>query len=348
MQIRADELDGVLARQVPTLIWIHGDEPLLSIEAADAARRAIRAAGAEERRVFEVDRRFRIEELAQEAEAMSLFAAGKLLELRLKAKPGKETGNALAALAPALSPEVRLLVTSPRLDRAATSGEWFATITRLGCVVTIDKVDRNALPRWIGARLARQKQSADNTTLEMIADRVEGNLLAAHQEVQKLGLLCGPGKLPAEEARAAVLDVARYDPWSLAETALSGDVARTVRCLDGLRAEGQPEPLVLWVLADAARTLHALASALDAGRPLAQAKQEARLFNRQREMLFERALRRLPADRIALALQCAAGTDRIIKGIDAGDAWASMLSLALLLAGTPARLAAPPVASIPV
>lgn len=339
--IRADELQDALARQVPALIWIHGDEPLLSLESADQARRVIRAAGAEERRVFEVDRRFRFDELAREAEAMSLFAAGKLIELRLRAKPGKELGSALATLAPRLSAEVRLLVTSPRLDRATTSGDWFTTIARAGLVVAIDRVDRGALPRWIGARLARQKQSADAATLEMIADRVEGNLLAAHQEVQKLGLLCGPGKLPPEEARAAVLDVARYDPWALAETALAGDAGRVVRCLDGLRAEGQPEPLVLWVLADAARTLHALSSAVTAGRPLAQAKQEARLFNRQREVLYERALRRMSPEAITRALQQAAGTDRIVKGVERGDAWASLLSLALLIAGSPARLDVP-------
>lgn len=337
-QVRPEALAAALERGLPAIAWIHGDEPLLALEAADAVRAAARAAGATERIVFEGGRGFRPEALAAEAGALSLFGEGKLLELRLAAKPGKEIGQLLADLAARLPDEVRLLVQSPRLDRAVTDSAWFAAVDRHAIVVPVYPVARQQLPQWIGARLARQRQRADPDTLEFIAERVEGNLLAAHQEIRKLALLFPEGSLPAEETRAAVLNVARYGAFDLVEPMLGGDAARTLRTLEGLRAEGEAGPLILWSVADALRTLLRLHEALAAGRPIAGELRAARVFG-PREQLFQGALRRLDADTVRDTLQQAALTDKMMKGLAAGDAWRALETLALAIAGTrpPAR-----------
>lgn len=333
-QVRAEGLAAALGRGVPALVWIHGDEPLLVQEAAQSVRQALRPAGFDERQVFDAGRGFRPDALLAEAGALSLFASRRLIELRLAGKPTKEIGQALAEAASRCTDDTRLLVCGPRLDRAATETAWFAAIDRVALVVPVWPVERAQLPQWIATRLARQKQRADRATLELIAERVEGNLLAAHQEIGKLGLLFPEGELPPEETRAAVLDVARYDAFDLVAAALSGDAPRALRSLDGLRAEGVAEPLVLWALADALRTLLRLHEARAAGRPPAQAMREARVFG-SRERLFEQALRRLDAERIRDALHLAARTDRMIKGLDRADAWQGLEALSMTLADAP-------------
>ncbi len=333
-QVRAEQLSAALARGVPPLVWIHGDEPLLVQEAAQAVRRTLRDAGFDERRVFDGGRGLRPDAFLAETGALSLFASRRLVELRLTGKPNREIGQMLGTAAGQASDDTRLLVTGPRLDRATTETAWFAAIDRAAMIVPIWPVERAQLPQWIAARLARQKQRADRDTLALIAERVEGNLLAAHQEIGKLGLLFPEGDLPPEETRAAVLDVARYDAFDLVAAMLSGDVPRTLRSLDGLRAEGAAEPLVLWALADALRTLLRLADARRAGRPLAQALREARVFG-PRERLFEQALGRLDVARLHAALQRAARTDRMIKGLDGADAWQGLQDLAASVAGAP-------------
>ena len=335
-QIRADALDSLLARGLlPPAIWIHGDEPLLVQEAAQSVRAAARAAGFDERIAFEVDRSFRPDAVAAEANALSLFGSSKLLELRFAAKPGKEVGQAIADIAQGLPDTVRLLAVSPRLDRATTESAWFSAIDRCGATVAIWPVERGELPRWIAGRLARQKQRADAQTLELIAERVEGNLLAAHQEIAKLGLLFPEGALPPDEARAAVLNVARYDAFDLVDAMLAGDAARALRSLDGLRAEGEAETLIVWAIAESLRTLWKLLDARDAGRPPAQAMRELRIFG-ARERAYGAALRR--ADRALLrgALRQAAQADRIVKGVAAGDAWHALETLVVSVAGGPA------------
>ncbi|MCZ7559277.1 MAG: DNA polymerase III subunit delta [Burkholderiaceae bacterium] len=284
--------------------------------------------------MFEGGRAFRADAFLAETSALSLFASRRLVELRLAGKPNREIGQALAEAAAQAGDDTRLLVTGPRLDRASTESAWFAAIERLGLIVPIWPVERAQLPQWIAARLARQNQRADRDTLALIAERVEGNLLAAHQEIGKLGLLFPEGELPPEQTRAAVLDVARYDASDLVAAMLAGDVPRTLRSLDGLRAEGVAEPLVLWMLADALRTLLRLFDARSKGRPLAQAMREARVFG-PRERLFGEALRRLDEDRIRDALQCAARTDRMVKGLDGADAWRGLQDLAMSVAGAP-------------
>ena len=334
MQIRPEALDAALAGPPPAVVWVHGDEPLLRIEATDAVRRSLRAGGFDEREVFSVERGFKAEALLSQTQSMSLFATRRLIELRMNAKPTKELGQAIAQAAASMSEDTRMLVSGPRLDRATTDSAWFPDVDRQAWIVPVYPVERARLPRWIDQRLARQRQQADAATLEFLAERVEGNLLAAHQEIRKLGLLFPEGRLPAEGVRAAVMNVARYDAFGLAEAMLAGDVARTLRSLDGLRAEGEAEPLVLWALADAIRNLARLAEAREAGRAPASLMRELRIFG-PREALYQQALRRLGREQLARALQAAAGIDRIVKGLTRGDAWDEMTSLATSLAGAP-------------
>ncbi|MCO5101009.1 MAG: DNA polymerase III subunit delta [Burkholderiaceae bacterium] len=334
-QVRADALAGALARRVPPIVWIHGDEALIVQECAQAVRDALRAQGFDERQVFDAGRSFRVEELTAQADALSLFAGRRLIELRLgSAKPTKEIGNALAGAAQRAGDDTRLLVSGARLDRASTASEWFAAIDRVGYVVAVWPVERAQLPQWIAGRLGRQKQRADRETLEWIAEQVEGNLLAAHQEISRLALLCPQGTLSNEAVRDAVRDVARYDAFDLVDAMLGADAARAQRTIDGLHAEGVAEPLVLWAAADALRTLLRVREACDAGTALAQAMREARVPQR-RQHSYERAIARLDTAVLRDALRHAARTDRMIKGIETGDAWQALEALALRIAGAP-------------
>ena len=337
MQVRPEALEAALAKRLPALVWVHGDEPLLVLEATDAARRAYRQGGYDERLVLSVERGFKPDALLAETRALSLFASNRLIELRMSGKPTADLGQALAESAAHVDESTRLLVSSPRLDRKATETAWFRAADTHALVVPVYPVDRAQLAQWIGQRLARQRQRADADTLRFLAERVEGNLLAAHQEIRKLGLLFPEGQLAEQQVREAVSNVARYDAFGLADAMLAGDPARVLRSVDGLAAEGEAAPLVLWALADAIRNLVRLSSARDAGRAPATMMRELRIFG-PREALYGQALRRLDTRRLRAALQEAARIDRMVKGLVREDPWAAMAALATTLAG-----AAPPV-----
>ena len=334
MQIRLEALDAALRKELAPISWVHGDEPLLRIEATDHLRAAMRQSGFQEREVFNVERGFKVDALLAETQALSLFASSRIIELRLNGKPTKELGAALGQAAATLDASTRILLSGPRLDRATTETAWFRELDRHALIVPVYPIERAKLPQWIAQRLGRQNQKADPQTLDFLAERVEGNLLAAHQEIRKLGLLFSEGPLPADGVREAVLNVARYDAFGLADAMLAGDIARTLRTLEGLRAEGEAPPLVLWALGDAIRNLARLSEGRASGRAPASMMRELRIFG-PREALYQRALQRLDAGRLERALQAAAGIDRIAKGISPGDAWSEMMSLATSLAGAP-------------
>lgn len=334
MNVRPEGLERALRNGLPALTWIHGDEPLLAIEAADRVRAAARAQGCDERSVLYVERGFSATELAGQAGSMSLFASSRLIELRIPNSPTRELGEALAALAGRLDDSVRILATSGLLDRKIINGAWFKALEPHMLHVAVYPIDRARLAGWIGERLAAQGQRAGRETLELIADRVEGNLLAAHQEIRKLGLLFPEGPLAAQAVRDAVLNVARYDPYALLEAALGGDVERTRRSLDGLRAEGAAEPLVLFALADGARTLVRLFDDRLRGVAPAQSFAQARVFG-PRTATYRSAMARHDAASARRALQAAARADTMIKGAVRGDPWQALGDLALSLAGAP-------------
>ena len=336
MQLRPDALDTHLARPLAPLYVIASDEHLLALEAADKIRKAARAQGLTEREVLQVDRSFKWGELLAANQSQSLFGDRKLIELRMPTgKPGKDGGQALQNYAASLSADNVTLITLPKLDWTMQKAAWVGSLQQAGAYIEIASIERSQLPAWIGVRLATQQQSADRASLDFIADRVEGNLLAAHQEIQKLALLHPPGKLDAAQIRDAVLNVARFDVFKLNEAMLAGDTARLVRMIDGLQGEGEALPLVLWAMAEEIRTLLKVRSGCDAGLAMAQLCTQYRVKG-NRLRLFETALRRLSLPLLEKALQDAAQVDRMIKGLRAkkfaGDAWDGILQLGLVVA----------------
>lgn len=338
MQLRLDALDGHLAKTLAPLYVIASDEHLLALEAADRIRRAVRAQGFSEREVLVVERGFRWNELLAASRSQSLFGDRKLIELRIPSgKPGKDGAQALQEYAAALGGDTVTLISLPKLDWATQKAAWVSTLQQAGVYIEIPLVERSQLPGWIGNRLAQQNQSADKQGLEFMAERVEGNLLAAHQEIQKLGLLYPSGKLSFEQIHDAVLNVARYDVFKLSEAMLAGDAARLVRMLEGLKGEGEALPLVLWAMAEEIRTLLRLKTGMEQGRPLGQLLKESRIWG-GRERLMEPALRRLPVSTLEAGLQQAAQIDKMVKGLRskafAGDPWDALLQLGLRMART--------------
>lgn len=336
MQLRLDALDAHLGKSLAPLYVIVSDEHLLALEAADKIRRTARANGYTERDVLMVERSFRWGQLLAANQSQSLFGDKKLIELRIPTgKPGKDGGQALQEYVANLNPDNLTIISLPKLDWATAKAAWVGSLQQAGVYIDIPLVDRAQLPGWISNRLALQQQSADRQCMDFIADRVEGNLLAAHQEIQKLALLHPPGKLSFEQVHDAVLNVARYDVFKLNEAMLSGDCARLVRMMDGLKGEGEALPLVLWAVAEEVRTLLKLKSAMSQGKPLGALLKEYRIWG-PREKLMEPALRRISLSTLQNALRDAAQIDKMVKGLRAkafsGDAWDALSQLGLKLA----------------
>ena len=318
MQLRSSDLGSQLAKSLLPAYVIHGDEPLLAMEAADAVRAAARKAGFSERQVIEPGRSFDWSEFSHAAAAMSLFAEKKLVELRVpNGKPGTQGGAAIAAYCENPNPDQLLLVTLPRLDRTGQGSAWFNGLARLGAIVDVWPLDRARLPAWISERLARQKQRASREVLEFLAERVEGNLLAAHQEIQKLALLAPEGELSLDVVEDAVASVARYDPYDAAEALMSGDIARYVRVIEGLRGEGEAPTFILFVLSSSLFALHDGSA--------------DRIFNRDLKRAVEGAVRRFSRRKVDRAIAEAAALDRTIKGVGEGEPWMGFIRLGLNL-----------------
>ncbi|MDR3299254.1 MAG: DNA polymerase III subunit delta [Candidatus Accumulibacter sp.] len=335
MQIRGEQLDAHLKKELRPIYTVYGDDPLLVIEAADAIRAAARRQGFTERDVLTAIAGFNWNELGGAACNMSLFGGRKLLDLRIPTgKPGREGGAAIQAYCARPSPDALLLVTLPGLDWSEEKAVWLKALTEAGVTVKPVPPNLDELPAWITGRLQRQQQSADRDSLRFIAERVEGNLLAAHQEILKLGLLYPQGELSFEQIRDAVLNVARYDLDGLRESLLTGDPARLARTLDGLRQEGEAPPLVLWAMTEEARALAQVKAGLTEGRHLEQLMKDARVWG-ARQVPFRKAVQRIGAEQARTALQLAARIDRMIKGIGAGDVWDEFLRLGLALSGQP-------------
>ncbi len=325
MQIRPEQLDAALARGLKPLYTIHGDEPLLAQEAADAIRAAARSAGYSERQVFTVSgAHFDWSGVLGAAQAMSLFADRQLIEIRIPSgKPGKEGSEALQRYCERLPEDVLTLVTLPKLDFQQSKGAWFGALDAAGLTVRVETLARHALPAWLAQRLARQQQQVaageeGQRTLAFFADRIEGNLLAAHQELQKLALLHPAGVLRFEQVESAVLNVARYDTTKLAEAVWTGQTARALRVLDGLQAEGEPAVMVHWTLAEDIRALARAHAALEAGKPVPLALKDARVWG-VKEKLFERVLPLLASHQMAHLLDAASIVDGIVKGLKHPD-----------------------------
>lgn len=331
MQLRAENLEAHLKKSLAPLYVVHGDEPLIALEAADAIRATARAQGYADRDLLIGERGFDWGELINAGASLSLFGGKKIVELRLPTgKPGTEGGKAIERYCGNLNPECLTLVSLPRLDKTGQNSAWFGALSNAGVVIDIWKLDRARLPEWIGQRLARGGQRASREVLEFLSDRVEGNLLAAHQEVQKLALLLPPGEVSLEDAEDAVSNVARYDIQGLTEAMLAGDTARYARVLEGLRGEGEAPTFVLWALSEDLRALSRILAGIAAGRQTDQLFRENRIW-RNKEAAMKGALRRFRQEAVDTALAHTAFIDRVIKGIAKGSAWDEFLKLGLEL-----------------
>ena len=327
MQISHAQLTAHLAKGLRGLYTVVGDEALLVQEATDAIRAAARGAGFTERVVHTAaGAHFDWRGVVASASEMSLFADKQIIDIRVPTgKPGKEGSTALQAIAEAAqdSDDTFTLITLPRLDGATGKSAWVGALEQCGVFIKIDPVERAALPHWIAQRLAQQNQrvqagEAGQQSLSFFADRVEGNLLAAHQEIQKLGLLYPPGELSFEQVEQAVVNVARYAPFKLTESVLGGQLQRVQRMLDGLKAEGVSPVVVHWALAEEVRALYRVKQSTDAGKPMPVALRENRIWG-PRERLIERVIGALQGKQLAQWVQLAHAVDGVVKGLRAPD-----------------------------
>ena len=332
MRLDSTQLKQHLMQTLAPLYVLVGDEPLAQSECLDAIRQAARKAGADERTGFIVERYFNWHSVTQYAQALSLFSSLRILEISIPSgKPGVDGAKALSELAANLIPDTTTIIILPSLEREAKNSAWFGNLQQAAVLIELKEIAPNQLPQWLAARLKLQNQSTVATSLAFISHQVEGNLLAAHQEIQKLGLLYPAGEISAEAIREAVLNVSRYDAFQLGEAVLAGDAARTSRILQGLQDEGENAVAVMnplmWVL----RPLVRIKQAEARGENVVTAMTNSRIFG-DRQNLVKRALARLSKRQLEAALQKLCDIDRTAKGVMHGDAWLELSRLCFGLA----------------
>jgi DNA polymerase III subunit delta len=329
LKLTPDKLKVHLKSALAPVYLVVGDEPLQREEATDAIRAAARKCGYKDREVFFVERGFDWNQFTAAGTSLSLFAAKRVLEVRLPSgKPGDDGAAALSAYAQNPAPDTLLLVITAKLERGG--GRWAEALEHAGAMVNIWPVEPGNLPRWIERRMQDLGLIPAPEAVSLIVERIEGNLLAAAQEVDKLLLLHGPGPVDAAAAREAVADSARYDPYALVDAALAGDRRRTVRILKGLEEEGAQPTFVLWALTSEIRKLAILAWNIRGGLPLQRAL--AGVWEKRRP-LIQKALGRHQHQDWQRLLVLAARVDRVIKGRSTGRSWDELLNLSVSLAG---------------
>lgn len=328
-----EDLGNHLAGNLSPLYVIHGEEDLLRVEALDTLRAAAKQKGYLNREVYTADTHFDWNEMLASANSMGLFADLKLMEIHIpNGKPGKNGGDSLQSLSENLPEDTVVVIMMPKLERAQTQAKWFGSLSKHGTVLEAKAVGAQALPQWINRRLQQHGLEIEADALALFAERVEGNLLAAKQEIDKLALLYPAGHLVnLEDAQNAVANVARFDVFQLSSAWMGGDTARVVRLMDGLEEEGEEPVLLLWALAEDIRTLIRLTAALKQGQTVANVRNSLRLWG-DKQVLAPKAVKRIPAGRLIAALQECARIDRIIKGAEDGEAWPAFKQLVTGLA----------------
>lgn len=335
MSFSPTALAAQLQKKMGPLYVLHGSAPLLIAEAGDLIRHAARHQGFEDREIIIAGPHFKWDTLRSAAGNLSLFGGGKLIDLRIpNGRPGREGGEALQRFVDSTLNGSGLvaLITLPELDWATRKTAWFKALQNTAQILELNTPPRDALPAWIAQRLAQQNQRSSKDSLEFMADQVEGNLLAAHQELQKLALLYPEGELSLDQVKTAVLDVARYNVDDLRQALLEGDLTRSLRLLEGLQGEGVAPPLILWMLANEIRILIHLKKAQQTGAPLTALFKTERIYDDRRRVSLTRALGRMRLAQLIQALRLAARVDRIIKGIAPGQIWDEFTGICVKLA----------------
>lgn len=341
MQLRPDQLDGHLQGELAPVYLVTGDEPLQHAEATDAIRAAARARGHSAREVYEAAADFDWARLGESAASRSLFADRRLVDLRLPTgRPGKEGGAALAAWAGRPPEDALLLVTAPKLEPQARRSAWYRALDGAGAVVTVWPLDPGRLPAWIGRRMRARGLEPTNDAVALLAARVEGNLLAAAQEIDKLLLLGGPGPVDVDGVAEAVADSARWSIFDLGDAVLDGEPARVARIVTGLRGEGTQAPVVIWALHRELDQLAGIAARRAAGQDAGAALKAAGVWQR-RQARVRAAMDRFDAAGWRRLSAACARLDRLAKGAARGSVWDELVELALAAAGAPAAGLAP-------
>lgn len=333
MRLKAEQLEAALKKNLAPVYLIAGDEPLQLGEAADAIRRTAKKAGFENREVLTVDPHFEWASLGEAADSFSIFADKKIIDLRLPSgKPGAEGSKALSEYCARLPEDTLLLITSGKLDSASLKSKWAQTLDKTGIIIQIWPPSGQDLINWLQNRMANKGLFGDREGLRLLAGRVEGNLLAAAQEIEKLFVLHGPKQLSRHDIESAVADSSRYDVFNLCDAMLAGKTGRILKMLQGLKSEGTAEPLVLWALTRDIRLLISIKTARCQGFSKDQALRNAHVWENRKGLVLG-AEQRLKLTQLNKALLMSTEADRRIKGASKGNAWDMLTQICLLVGG---------------
>lgn len=335
MKLNVQQLTTKLASEaLPPVIWLSGDEPLLQIEAADAIRATASSQGITERQVIEVDARWDGADLIAANQSMSLFGERELIELRLSAKFSDKGRKALLEYVSNANPENLLLILSDRIEAAQSKAKWFNQVQDAGWWVPIWPIEYGQLPAWISQRIKQSGLRADTDAVALLAERVDGNLLAAKQEIDKMALLADEGRITTELILNSVSDSSRYTVFDLSSAFLRGDLARALKVLHTLESEGTEPPVILWLITRELRLVLELAEAHAQGQALNGVFKKLRIFDK-RQNDYQRAVQRAPLAHYQQCLLRCSNIDSLIKGQTKGDVWTA-LSEMLVAISTPA------------
>lgn len=334
MNITLQQLSNHLRQQVMNVYYVAGDEPLQKEEAVKAIRQAASNDGFTERVVLDVDKQFDWGLLLAESQSMSLFGDKRLIELRMpQTKPGDKGSKAIVAFMAACPDDVVLLIVSGKLDKAQLKSKWFKAIDAKGVCIQVWPIDKTQLPGWVTQRMAILKMQPTPDALALLCDRVEGNLLAAEQALEKLFLLNGEGEVDSDAVRDLVADSSRYNVFQLVDTCLNGDASQSVKILDGLQGEGVEPVIIVWALMREIRTLASMSLAMNEQ----SLDQIIRSFHvwQKRQNCVKSALSRHKARQWQLFLWQLSELDKMNKGLKAGNIWHELIQLVLKVAGSP-------------
>jgi len=336
MRIQTKQLDQELKKNLLPVYLVTGDEPLLVQEALDSIRAASKLSGCDERKILDVDRKFDWASLNSEANSLSLFAERTLTELRLeKAKPGIPGGKALQYYCQNLPDDKILLISAAKLTAATLKSKWCAAIDKVGGIIQVWPISLNEMPQWISQRARKMGLEIEQDAIALLADRLEGNLLAAQQELEKLKLLETGKKIDADTVLESVSDSAKYDIFNLTDACLSGNTKLAVKIVSSLKIEGFEASYALWALTKEVRTVYALHHALQKNHPPQAVFKKFGIFQKRQTTIMQAAKRHKPASLRRLLDQCKQ-TDDLIKGVEKGlTPWDVLLEIALGLAGSP-------------
>jgi len=338
MKIKSEQLPQQLAKTIAPVYLITGDEPLIVEDCGDTIRAQLKKQGFDEREVLHVEAGFKWEYLLECANALSLFAQNRLIEIRLaNQKVNKAAGQIIQEYVAHAPAENVLLIIADKLDAGAKKSVWYKAIDSKGVVVEIWPIDSNQLPTWLKQQAASRNIQLNNDAIHMLCERIEGNLLAAKQELDKLQLLQSDGPLTAEDILSAVSDSSRYDVFALIDAMIANDSQRSLKILDVLKHEGVEKTIILWAISREIRLLYSVKSGLNQGANYENLCTKHRIWGKKK-FTFKQAAMKQSFTTLENMLRQSAQADLIIKGMQQGDAWLLISDMVLTLSGTHLQL----------